>query len=177
MMAAGGRGSPPLPNYITPEGFAALQAEMKRLLEVERPRTVDEVATAAAHGDRSENAEYKYGKLKLKEIDRRLRFLQRRIDRAEVVDARVAPPRGDRVFFGATVEVEDEEGDRRRYQLVGEDEGAPEQGRISWRSPLGRSLLKRRVGDVVVVRRPAGEREVEITDVTYGDVGAEATSS
>ncbi len=157
-----------LPNYITPGGFARLQAEMKQLIEVERPKTVDEVATAAAHGDRSENAEYKYGKLRLKEIDRRLRFLQKRMDRAVVVDPKDQTDKGEQVFFGATVEVEDEDGVRKRYQLVGEDESEPKQGRISWRSPLGRSLLKRSVGDFVIVRRPAGEVEVEICDVAYG---------
>jgi len=157
-----------LPNYITPGGYSALQAEMKRLIEVDRPKTVDEVATAAAHGDRSENAEYKYGKLKLKEIDRRLRFLMKRMDRAVVVDPKDQTDKGEQVFFGATVEVEDEDGARKRYMLVGEDESEPKRGRISWRSPLGRSLLKRRVGDFVVVRRPAGEVEVEICEVAYG---------
>jgi transcription elongation factor GreB len=152
--------------YITPEGAAKLAAELKRLIEVERPKTVDEVSTAAAHGDRSENAEYKYGKLRLRDIDRRIRFLEKRLDILEVVDPKAA--RGDAVFFGATVEVEDEEGRRRRYQIVGEDESDPERGRVSYVSPLGRALLKRRVGEFVTVRRPAGDVEVEITAVGYG---------
>ena len=154
-------------NYITPEGAAKLTAELKHLLEVERPKTVDEVATAAAHGDRSENAEYKYGKLRLRDLDRRLRFLQKRLDAVEVVDPKTQS--GNVVFFGATVEVEDEDGKRRRYQIVGEDESDPTAGRVSYISPIGRALLKRKVGEFVVVRRPAGDIEVEITAIHYGD--------
>jgi len=153
------------PNYITPGGAQKLTDELNQLIKVERPKTVDEVATAAAHGDRSENAEYKYGKLRLRDIDRRIRFLQKRLDLVVLVEP--SERRGDAVFFGATVEVEDEEGTRRRYQLVGEDETEPKEGRISWRSPLGRSLLKRKVGDVVTVKRPAGEVELEILNVAY----------
>ena len=153
------------PNYITPSGADKLGQELTRLLREERPKTVDEVATAAAHGDRSENAEYKYGKLRLKEIDRRIRFLQKRLDSAVVVDP--ATQSGEVVFFGATVEVEDEDGGRRSYQLVGQDESEPKQGRISWRSPIGRALLKHKVGDFVTVKRPAGEIELEILSIDY----------
>lgn len=153
------------PNYITPSGAKKLGDEMERLLWVERPQTVQEVATAAAHGDRSENAEYKYGKLRLKEIDRRLRFLKKRLDTAVVVDP--ATQSGEVVFFGATVSVEDEDGEKRRYQLVGQDESEPKEGRISWTSPVGRALLKRRVGDFVTVRRPAGEIDLEIVAIEY----------
>ncbi|HHH10505.1 MAG TPA: transcription elongation factor GreB [Sorangium sp.] len=153
------------PNYITPAGAKKLSAEMEQLLWVERPDVVQQVATAAAHGDRSENAEYKYGKLKLKQIDRRLRFLKKHLDTAVVVDP--ASQSGDRVFFGATVEVQDEDGQRRTYQLVGEDESAPKQGRISWRSPIGRALLKRQVGDFVTVQRPAGDMELELVALRY----------
>lgn len=153
-------------SYITPEGAAKLTAELKRLIEMERPKTVDEVATAAAHGDRSENAEYKYGKLRLRDIDRRIRFLEKRLDSVEVVDP--ARSRGNVVFFGATVEVEDEDGERRRYQLVGEDESAPERGRVSYLSPIGRALLKRKVGEFVTVKRPAGDLELQITAISYG---------
>jgi len=152
-------------NYITPAGARRLADELGALLRVERPKVVQEVADAAALGDRSENAEYKYGKLRLKEIDRRLRFLQRRLDAAVVVEP--AEREADAVFFGATVEVEDEEGGRRSYQLVGEDESDPARGRVSWRSPLGRALLERRVGDMVMVRRPAGELELEIIGIRY----------
>jgi transcription elongation factor GreB len=151
-------------NYITKGGLAKLQEELSQLVRVERPKTVDEVATAAAHGDRSENAEYKYGKLKLRDIDRRIRFLGKRIDAAVVVDE---AKDGDRVFFGATVEIEDEQGVRKRYTLVGEDESDPGRGRISYKSPLGSALMKRRVGEVVTVRRPAGPVDVEIVAVEY----------
>ena len=152
-------------NYITPTGVAKLQTELKHLISVERPKTVDDVATAAAHGDRSENAEYKYGKLRLKEIDRRIRFLSKRFDEAVVVDP--AKQQGDVVFFGATVDVEDEDGERKTYQLVGEDETAPADGKISWRSPLGRALLKKKVGEFTLVRRPAGEIELEVVAIRY----------
>lgn len=152
-------------SYITPSGFAKLQAELKQLVAVERPKTVDEVATAAAHGDRSENAEYKYGKLRLRDIDRRIRFLEKRIDRIEVVDA--AGRSDSAVFFGATVELVDDDGNRKRYQLVGEDESEPKEGRVSYVSPIGRALLKRKVGDLVLVNRPAGDIEFEIVSVSY----------
>jgi transcription elongation factor GreB len=154
-----------LPNYITPAGAQKLTDELNNLLRVERPKTVETVAVAAAHGDRSENAEYKYGKQRLREIDRRLRFLQKRLDKARVV--KPEDQSGDKVFFGAFVEVEDEDGKRKRYQLVGEDESEPHEGRISWRSPLGRSLLKRQLGEFVTVKRPAGEIELEIVAITY----------
>lgn len=151
--------------YITPAGAAKLTAELKRLVEIERPKTVDEVATAAAHGDRSENAEYKYGKLRLRDIDRRIRFLEKRLDAVEVVDP--ATRSGELVFFGAIVDVEDEDGRRRSYQLVGEDESEPAAGKVSYLSPIGRALLKRRVGDLVTVKRPAGDLELEVVAVRY----------
>ncbi|HSO00428.1 MAG TPA: transcription elongation factor GreB [Candidatus Nanopelagicales bacterium] len=157
------------PNYITPMGARRLSEELARLRSVERPRTVQEVADAAAQGDRSENAEYIYGKKKLREIDRRMRYLTKRLESAVVVDP--AAQRGDKVFFGATIEVEEETGDRRVYQIVGEDETDSKQGQISWRSPVGRALLGKRAGDVVVVNRPAGDLEIEILAVRYG--GAE----
>ncbi len=156
-------------NYITPSGAKKLTEELNQLVRIERPKTVDEVATAAAHGDRSENAEYKYGKLRLKEIDRRMRFLNKRLDSAVVVDPNTQEQR-DVVFFGATVTVEDEDGEEKIYQLVGEDETEPKLGRISWRSPIGRALLKRKVGDFVTVKRPAGDLEIELISVRYGDV-------
>jgi transcription elongation factor GreB len=154
------------PNYITPEGARKLSEELVRLRTVERPRTVQEVADAAAQGDRSENAEYIYGKKRLREIDRRLNYLAKRLDDAVVVDPR--QQRGDKVFFGAVVEVEDEAGARSTYTIVGEDETDSAVGRISWRSPVGRALLGKRAGDVVVVRRPAGEVEIEVLAVRYG---------
>lgn len=153
-------------NYLTPEGAQKLSEELRHLLSVERPKVVQEVADAAAQGDRSENAEYIYGKKRLREIDRRVRFLTKRLESAVVV--KPDEQSGDVVRFGATVEVEDEEGKRRTYLLVGPDESDPAQGKLSFKSPLGRSLLKKRVGDVVVVQRPAGEIEVEILSVRYG---------
>ncbi len=153
------------PNYITKEGARRLSEELGRLRSVERPKTVTEVADAAAQGDRSENAEYIYGKKKLREIDRRMRFLTKRLESAVVVEAKEG--HSDKVFFGAIVEVEDEEGKASEYTIVGEDEVDGGKGRISWRSPIGRALLGKGVGDVVVVRRPAGDAEIEIVKVRY----------
>ena len=153
------------PNYITREGAKRLQEELSDLLWKKRPKVVQDVADAAAQGDRSENAEYIYGKKKLREIDRRIHFLTRRLEKVTVVEPRA----GDvvNVFFGATVEVEDEDGARSTYRIVGEDEIDLSRGDISWRSPLGRVLLKRRAGDTVVFRRPSGEVELTILSVRY----------
>jgi transcription elongation factor GreB len=133
---------------------------------VERPRVVNEVSEAAAQGDRSENAEYIYGKKRLREIDRRIRFLTKRLDDAVVVRQTEEVQKGV-VFFGATVEVEDEDGKRSRYTLVGVDEADPGAGRLSWQSPIGRALLKKRLGDVVTVQRPRGEIDLEIVSIEY----------
>jgi transcription elongation factor GreB len=154
------------PNYITPEGARRLSEELGHLRSVERPRVVQEVQDAAAQGDRSENAEYIYGKKRLREIDRRMRFLTKRLESAVVVDP--AQKRGDKVFFGAWVAVEDEKGEQAEYRIVGEDEVDGGRGQISWRSPIGRALLGKTAGDMVVVRRPAGEAELEIVSVRYG---------
>lgn len=153
--------------YITRRGAEQLQAELSKLVSSERPRVVQEVADAAAQGDRSENAEYIYGKKRLREIDRRIRFLSKRLDSLQVVSPGEAPADPERVFFGARVEVEDEDGQRKSYRLVGPDETDPESGSISYKSPLGQALLKKRLGDVVVVRRPKGEVELEIVGVDY----------
>jgi len=153
--------------YLTPEGAKKLADELNKLLCTERPKVVQEVTDAAAQGDRSENAEYIYGKKRLREIDRRIRFLSKRLDSAVVV--KKGDIDTDLVRFGATVEVEDENGKRSRYRLVGPDEADPSQGRLSYQSPLGRALLKRRVGDVVTVKRPAGDIEVEIQTVSYDE--------
>lgn len=155
---------PSAPTYLTPEGAKKLTRELNHLASVERSRVVQEVSEAAAQGDRSENAEYIYGKKRLREIDRRIRFITQRLDSAVVVKERAAT---DVVFFGATVEVEDENGKRSRYLLVGPDETDPSAGRISFKSPLGHALLKKKPGDTVTVRRPAGEIDVEILSVTY----------
>jgi len=154
------------PNYITPEGARKLSEELARLRSTDRPRIVQEVADAAAQGDRSENAEYIYGKKKLREIDRRMHYLTKRLESAVVVDPN--EQKGDKIFFGARVEVEDEDGKRHAYRIVGEDEIDSKSGHISWKSPVGRALLGKREGDVVTVRRPAGEVEMEIVSVTYG---------
>ncbi len=149
--------------YLTRAGYKALADELSRLVSVDRPRVVQEVQDAAAQGDRSENAEYIYGKKRLREIDRRLRFLSKRLDDAVVVEG--DERRRDGVYFGATVEVEDEDGKRSRYTIVGPDEADPGQGRLSFKSPLGHALMKKKVGDVVTVRRPAGEIDVEILSI------------
>jgi transcription elongation factor GreB len=154
------------PNYITPAGAQKLEDELVHLRSVERPKTVREVTEAAAQGDRSENAEYIYGKKRLREIDRRLNYLAKRLEKAVLVDP--AGQKGDKVFFGATVDLEEESGELRTYVIVGEDETDSATGRISWRSPVGRALLGKRAGDVVLVRRPAGDTELEIRAVRYG---------
>ena len=152
-------------NYITPRGYKRLRDEQDKLRKRERPHIVDEVARAAAMGDRSENAEYIYGKNRLREIDRRLHWLDKRIDAAEVVDPAI--DRGDKVYFGATVVLGYPNGSERTCALVGEDEIEADKGRISWRSPLGKVLMQRREGDVVVLKY-AGERtEIEILEVLY----------
>ncbi len=153
------------PNYITPEGAKKLSEELGRLRSVERPKTVQEVADAAAQGDRSENAEYIYGKKKLREIDRRMHYLTKRLESAVVVNPK--EQRGEKIFFGATVELEEETGTKRTYRIVGEDEIDSNAGQISWRSPLGRALLGKKAGDVITVRRPVGDLELEIISVRY----------
>ncbi len=152
------------PNYITKEGAKRLQDELAHLRSHERPKVVQEVADAAAQGDRSENAEYIYGKKRLREIDRRMRFLTKRLEAAQVVGE---PPSTTRIFFGATVEIEDEEGVRTFYRIVGEDEIDLHKNHVSWRSPLGRALLKKEEGDVVLLRKPNGEAELTVVSIRY----------
>ncbi len=156
------------PNYITRGGATRLQRELADLRSKQRPKIVQEVADAAAQGDRSENAEYIYGKKKLREIDRRIHWLTKRLESAHVVDPADRPEgERDRIFFGATVDVEDEEGEVKTYQIVGEDEIDLKTGRISYRSPLGAVLLKKREGDMVVLRRPNGEVDLTVVAVRY----------
>ncbi len=155
-----------MPNYITHEGAKRLQEELAMLLWKERPKVVQEVTDAAAQGDRSENAEYIYGKKRLREIDRRIRFLQRRLDTCTVVTPSEQTETG-RVFFGATVVLEDERGIRVTYQIVGADEIDARGGRVSVDSPLGRALIGRGRGDGVLVRRPRGEVELTVLDIRY----------
>jgi transcription elongation factor GreB len=154
-----------MPNYITHEGAKRLQDELAALLWKERPKVVQEVSDAAAQGDRSENAEYIYGKKRLREIDRRMRFLTKRLELVEIVTPRTDGVK--RVFFGAIVDVEDEDGVRTTYQIVGEDEIDLKRGRISWRSPLGRTLLGKKEDDSVVFRKPNGEVELTLVEVRY----------
>ncbi|MEO1336290.1 MAG: transcription elongation factor GreB [Myxococcota bacterium] len=152
---------------ITPAGYARLERELQDLWHKERPKIVNEVSEAAAMGDRSENAEYTYGKKRLREIDRRMKFLTELLKKLKVIDP--ADNASDRVDFGATVTIEDEEGRVRTYTIVGEDEVDAKNGRISMRSPVGKALLKRKVGDDVLVQRPAGEIEMTLIELKYGD--------
>ena len=158
----------PVKRYITRIGFEALREEFRRLLHEERPRVTREVTVAAAHGDRSENYEYKLGKRKLREIDARLHRLQKQLENYEVVDP-AARPRTGRAFFGATVTVADEDGKTTRYQIVGGDEldDALGPGRISYEAPLGKALLGKQEGDSVRVLRPAGEVELTVVKVEW----------
>lgn len=156
-----------MPLYITRRGARRLAEELNQLLTAKRPQIVAEVAEAAAQGDRSENAEYIYGKKKLREIDRRVAFLSKRLDQLSVVSPGERPSEPDRVYFGATVTLRDEDGATKEYQLVGPDEAEPGNGLLSYQSPLGTVLMKRRVGEVVVFQRPAGEVELEIVSVAY----------
>jgi len=153
------------PGYITAEGYRRLEQEAEQLWTVERPKLVKSVAAAAAEGDRSENAEYIYGKRKLAEIDRRLAFLGKRLEVLKIVDG---PPEQDgRVYFGAWVTLEDEEGQQVRYQIVGSDEADADRKRISMDSPLATALMRKQVGDEVTVHRPKGEITYTLTAITY----------
>lgn len=166
-------GAPPLPagtrNYMTPGGFARLKRELDALVGEERPALVATISWAAGNGDRSENGDYIYGKKRLREVDRRIRFLVRRLDRAEVVDpvARAAADDADRVYFGATVEVADERGERRTVSIVGIDEIDTARGYISWVSPMARALLKAHEGDTVTLHTPGGSAALTVTAVRY----------
>ena len=162
----------PLPagsrNYMTPGGFARLRRELDQLLTKERPELVATVAWAAGNGDRSENGDYIYGKKRLREVDRRIRFLVRRLDRAEVVDPAARDDDDeDRIYFGATVDVVNAKGEERTISIVGIDEIDTERGYISWISPMARALLKAREGDTVTLRTPGGLEEIDVVSVHY----------
>ena len=157
-----------LRNYVTPSGYARHKAELKQLVEVERPEVVKTVSWAASNGDRSENGDYIYGKRRLREIDRRVRFLIKRLESAEIVDA--AGRDSDQIFFGATVTVQARTTGRRTVTIVGIDEVDPARGRISWISPVAKALLKAREGDVVTLRSPAGVEELEVLAVRYDPI-------
>lgn len=153
-------------NYITPNGHARLKRELTHLLNVERPELVKVISWAASNGDRSENGDYIYGKRRLREIDRRIHFLGKRLETAVVVDP-AAQGDNDRIFFGATVTWADGAGDEHTVTIVGTDEVDPGRGHVSWISPIARALLGKREADTVILRTPAGEEEIEIISVNY----------
>jgi transcription elongation factor GreB len=158
-------------NTITAAGYGRLREEYEALFAVERPKLVETISWAAGNGDRSENGDYIYGRKRLREIDRRIDWLSRRMARAHVVDPADQPDRG-RVYFGATVTIADEDDNQRTVTLVGEDETEAERGRISWKSPLARAFRGASVGDVRRVSLPGGDREYEVLTIEYPGAAA-----
>lgn len=156
-------------NYITPAGHRRLRDELEHLVKTERPHIVEVVSWAASNGDRSENGDYIYGKRRLREIDRRIRFLSKRIDLAEIVDP-LRQGSNDQIFFGATVTVADDQGLENTYTIVGVDEADVARGRISWVSPLARALIKSREGESIRFQSPVGVREIDIIEVLYVEI-------
>lgn len=152
-------------NYITPQGHQKLVDELENLLRIERPEVTSLIQWAASNGDRSENADYIYGKRRLREIDRRIRFLSTRLDAAQVVDP--AKMQSDKIQFGATVQVLDQEGETKNFTIVGVDEVDTAKNRLSWQSPIGKGLLGKNVGDEVIIQVPAGEMVFEVVSITY----------
>lgn len=163
-------GLPPIPsvgkNYITPQGYARIRSELLQLIDEERPKVVEIVHWAASNGDRSENGDYIYGKKRLREIDRRIRFLTKRMELASVTDPAVHFG-SDQVFFGATVTYEDELGNAKTITILGIDESDSLNSQVSWVSPIARALLKSKVGDVVRLQTPAGTQDIEVIQVSY----------
>lgn len=163
-------GAAPLPpgskNYITPAGYERLRTELMHLIDTERPEVVGIVSWAASNGDRSENGDYLYGKKRLREIDRRIRFLTRRIEKAEVVDASLQGD-NDQIFFGATVTYANQRGEETTITIVGMDEVDLDIGHVSWISPIARALIKAREGDTVPLRTPTGVEQIDILEVKY----------
>jgi len=153
-------------NYMTPQGYARMREELMQLTRKERPEVVQVVSWAAANGDRSENGDYLYGKKRLREIDRRIRFLSKRLERSEVVDP-AKRPKTDQVFFGATVTWANSKGDERTIKIVGIDEVDTAKGHVSWISPIAKALLRAYEGDVVKMRTPGGVEDIEIVKVVY----------
>lgn len=166
-----------MPIYITPEGYRKVKEELDWLWKVERPRVTSEVEAAAALGDRSENAEYQYGKRRLREIDKRLRHLSKRIERMRIVGLEQQAAAGEKVGFGAWVTVEDEDGAASTYRIVGPDELDPDRGFISMDSPMASALLGKEVDDDVEVRRPRGDAVFTITSIHYGETGPRPLTS
>jgi transcription elongation factor GreB len=159
----------PPPNYMTPQGYARLKDELVRLLDTERPEVVRTVSWAASNGDRSENGDYIYGKRRLREIDRRIRYLTKRLDTAAVVDP-AQREETDQIFFGATVTYAARDGTERTVSIVGVDEADAQRGRVSWISPIAKAVLRKRAGDCVSFATPSGLEEIEIVDVCYQPV-------
>ena len=159
---------PGLKNYITPEGHARLKSELKALVGIERPELVKTVAWAASNGDRSENADYLYGKKRLREIERRIRFLMKRLEIADVVDP--SDRDQEQVFFGATVTYRDAKRREHTVSIVGTDEVDPGRGRVSWVSPIARALLKAREGDAVTLKTPVGDERLEVLAIRYEEL-------
>ena len=153
-------------NYITPQGYVRLRDELLELMDVDRPKVVEAVHWAAKNGDRSENGDYLYGKKRLREIDRRIRFLTRRLEIAEITDPSVHHG-GDQVFFGATVRYVDDSGEERSVTIMGIDEADSAKAEVSWISPVARALLKAREGDVVRLMTPGGVHEIEVLSISY----------
>jgi transcription elongation factor GreB len=162
--SAAASGAPP--NYMTPQGYARLKEELVRLLDTERPEVVKTVAWAASNGDRSENGDYIYGKRRLREIDRRIRYLTKRLDAATVVDP-AQREETDQIFFGATVTYAAKDGAERTVSIVGVDEADAQRGRVSWIAPIAKALLRRRAGECASFATPNGMEEIEIVDVRY----------
>jgi len=159
---------PPAKNYISPAGYARLKAELKQLVELERPEVVRTVSWAAKNGDRSENGDYLYGKKRLREIDRRVRFLIKRLEAAEVVDS--AGRDSDQVFFGSSIRIKTRDGAQRTITIVGVDETDTAKGRVSWISPVAKALIKAREGDKVLLKTPGGTESLEILEVRYDPI-------
>lgn len=162
-------------NYVTPLGLKVLKDELRHLLYDERPKVVEVVSWAAGNGDRSENGDYIYGKKRLREIDRRVRYLTKRVENAEVVDPQ-QQKNPDQIFFGATVTYERESGLKQTVTIVGIDEANMAEGKISWLSPVARALNKTKVGDVIELRTPAGIDAIEVVSITYGSVAKKSKS-
>jgi transcription elongation factor GreB len=155
----------PFENLITPEGHQKILDELDQLFNIERPKLVEEVSAAAAQGDRSENAEYIYGKKRLREIDKRMNFLKRRLDKAKVIDPQ--KQNGATIQFGARVVIADDNGQEKSWYIVGEDEADPSSGRISWLSPIGKAMLNKKIGDYFEARTPKGDVGYEIKSFRY----------
>ncbi|MDX2143381.1 MAG: transcription elongation factor GreB [Rhodospirillaceae bacterium] len=157
-----------LKNYVTPAGLRALRDELNHLARVERPKVVEIVSWAAGNGDRSENGDYIYGKKRLREIDRRLRYLTKRVESAVLVDPKMQKNL-TQVFFGASVTYADKKGDEKTVRIVGLDEADLDRGKVSWLSPIAKALMKAAEGDVVTLRTPAGEEKIEVIEIKYAD--------